>query len=177
MSHTSVSRILIQPFIGLLSFLIVSTNILLCGLAIHGVALLRCLLRKPESWARPYYDGCFRAWVKVCRVWFQRILKVTWHLDTWHPPKDQHWHLVISNHQTWVDVFVLLAQFDGRMPMPRIFMKDTLVWLPLLGTATKLMGFPQVKRYSKATLAKRPHLANVDRATTEKARATRFWSQ
>lgn len=169
MTHTSFSRILIQPLIGLLSFLIVSTNILLCGLAIHGVALLRCLLRKPESWARPYYDGCYRIWVNVCRVWFQRVLNVTWHLDDWQPPSDQHWHLVIANHRSWVDVFVLLTQLEGRVPLPRIFMKHTLGWLPLLGTATKLMGFPHVKRYDKAALAKRPDLASVDQLTTEQA--------
>ncbi|SBS25337.1 putative acyltransferase YihG [Marinomonas aquimarina] len=53
--------------------------------------------------------------------------------------------------------------------MPRIFMKDTLRWLPLVGSATKLMGFPQVKRYSKAKLAKQPELAERDRQATQAA--------
>ncbi|MBM6551162.1 acetyltransferase [Marinomonas ostreistagni] len=158
-----------QPFIGLLSFLFVSSNILLCGIAIHLVALVQWLWRKPNAWARPWYDRCYQAWVSGCTFWFTVMLDTRWQLDDWQPPTNQQWHLVIANHRSWVDVFILLAQLNGRVPMPRIFMKDTLFWLPLVGTATKLMGFPQVKRYSKAVLAKRPELAQVDRQTTAKA--------
>lgn len=158
-----------QPLIGLLSFLFVSSNIFVCGVAIHCVALIQWLCKKPDAWARPYYDMCYRAWVSGCTLWFKYMLNTTWQLDHSQPISQQEWHLVVANHRSWVDVFILLAQLNGRVPMPRIFMKDTLIWLPLLGTATKLMGFPQVKRYSKAQLAKRPELADVDRQTTENA--------
>ncbi len=97
------------------------------------------------------------------------MLGMHWQLDQQLVKRPDTWHLVIANHRYWVDAFVVLIQVQGRMPMPRIFMKDSLAWLPLVGSATKIMGFPQVKRYSKAKIAKSPDLALHDVRATEEA--------
>lgn len=158
-----------QPIIGLISFVFISLNILICGLAIHGVALMAWLLRRSPEWSRQACDRCYRLWAVLCEKWFCEVLGMQWHLDEQLRSAPDQWHLVIANHRSWVDAFLLLAQVQGRLPMPRIFMKDTLVWLPLVGTATKIMGFPQVKRYSRTQIAKRPELVERDKITTRKA--------
>ena len=158
-----------RPFIGLLSLIFINSNILVCGLAIHLLGAYGWGTGKSVDWLRPKVDACYRAWVLNCEWWFRSMLGVTWQLDEGFNPKQNEWHLLIANHQTWVDAFVLLAQVQGRVPMPRIFMKDTLAWLPLVGSATKIMGFPHVKRYSKAKLARHPELAGKDLATTQKS--------
>lgn len=124
--------------------------------------------RTPE-WSQVACEYCYRAWVQGCELWFRHMLGMSWSLDEHLAKRPNAWHLVIANHRSWVDAFVVLIQVQGRMPMPRIFMKDTLVWLPLVGSATKIMGFPQVKRYSKAKLKKYPELALHDIQETEKA--------
>ena len=45
-------------------------------------------------------------------------------------------------------------------------MKHSLIWIPLVGSATYIMGFPFMRRYSKALLAKHPHLVGKDIETT-----------
>ncbi|MBL39316.1 MAG: acyltransferase [Xanthomonadales bacterium] len=78
-------------------------------------------------------------------------------------------YLVISNHQSWVDIPVLQKLFNRRLPLLRFFLKSQLIWVPLLGLAWWALDFPFMKRYSKATLAKRPELAGRDIDATRRA--------
>jgi len=78
-------------------------------------------------------------------------------------------YLVISNHQSWVDIPVLQKIFNRRLPLLRFFLKSRLIWVPLLGLAWWALDFPFMKRYSKQTLAKRPELAGRDIEATRRA--------
>ena len=79
------------------------------------------------------------------------------------------WYLVISNHQTWVDILVLQAVFNRRIPFLKFFIKQQLIWFPLLGIAWWAMDMPFMKRYSAAYLARNPHMKGRDFETTRKA--------
>ena len=79
------------------------------------------------------------------------------------------WYLVISNHQTWVDILVLQAVFNRRIPFLKFFIKQQLIWFPLLGIAWWAMDMPFMKRYSAAYLARNPHMKGKDFETTRKA--------
>jgi 1-acyl-sn-glycerol-3-phosphate acyltransferase len=78
-------------------------------------------------------------------------------------------YLVLANHQSWVDIPVLQALFNRRIPFLRFFLKSQLFWVPLLGLAWWALDFPFMKRYSKQTLARRPELAGRDIETTRRA--------
>jgi len=78
-------------------------------------------------------------------------------------------YLVLSNHQTWVDIPVLQAALNRRVPLLRFFLKSQLFWVPLLGVAWWALDFPFMKRYSKEQLARRPELAGRDVAATRRA--------
>ena len=65
----------------------------------------------------------------------------------------QDWYLVISNHQTWVDIVVLQVVMNRRIPFLKFFIKQQLIWFPFLGIAWWAMDMPFMKRYSKAYLA------------------------
>jgi 1-acyl-sn-glycerol-3-phosphate acyltransferase len=82
--------------------------------------------------------------------------------------RDGH-YLILSNHQSWVDIPVLEALLNRRVPMLRFFLKSQLFWVPLLGLAWWALDFPFMKRYSRETLAKRPELAGRDIAATRRA--------
>ncbi|MDJ0722706.1 MAG: acyltransferase [Desulfobacterales bacterium] len=80
-----------------------------------------------------------------------------------------NWYLVISNHQSWVDILVLQNTFHRRIPFLKFFIKKELIWMPVLGLAWWALDFPFVKRYSRQTLARKPHLRGHDIAITRKA--------
>lgn len=82
--------------------------------------------------------------------------------------RDGH-YLVLANHQTWVDIPVLQALFNRRVPLLRFFMKQQLIWVPLLGLACWALDFPFMKRYSREKLARRPELAGRDVEATQRA--------
>ena len=79
------------------------------------------------------------------------------------------WYLVIANHQTWVDIVVLQAVFNRRAPFLKFFIKQELIWFPLLGVAWWAMDMPFMKRYSPSFLAKNPHMKGKDLETTRRA--------
>lgn len=81
----------------------------------------------------------------------------------------QHSYMVICNHQTWVDIPVLLEVFDRRLPFYRFFLKRELMWLPLLGLAFWALEYPFMKRYSKAYLDKHPEKRGEDIKATQRA--------
>lgn len=78
-------------------------------------------------------------------------------------------YLVLANHQAWVDIPVLQAAFNRRIPFLRFFLKSQLFWVPLLGMAWWALDFPFMKRYSREQLARRPELAGRDIEATRRA--------
>jgi len=55
-------------------------------------------------------------------------------------------YLLICNHQSWADIIILQNTFRGILPPLKFFTKRELIWIPLLGPAMWLLGFPYVKR-------------------------------
>jgi 1-acyl-sn-glycerol-3-phosphate acyltransferase len=79
------------------------------------------------------------------------------------------WYLVISNHQSWVDILVLQKIFNRRIPFLKFFLKQQLIWVPLLGLAWWALDFPFMKRYTPQQLQRRPELKGADIRETRKA--------
>ena len=82
--------------------------------------------------------------------------------------RDGH-YLILSNHQSWVDIPVLETVLNRRVPMLRFFLKSQLFWVPLLGLAWWALDFPFMKRYSREAIARRPELAGRDIEVTRRA--------
>ena len=76
---------------------------------------------------------------------------------------------MISNHQSWVDIPALIQAFNRKTPYFKFFLKQQLIWVPLLGLAFWALDYPFMKRYSKAFLAKHPQLKGQDLAITKRA--------
>ncbi len=77
-------------------------------------------------------------------------------------------YLVISNHQSWVDIVMLQKAFNRKIPLLRFFLKQELIYVPLLGAAWWGLDFPFMKRYTKDYLKKHPEKRGQDLATTRK---------
>ena len=135
------------------------------------VAVVKAIL--PVRPIRRVCDGALTAiaasWIGANTAlidWFTRTRLVI-DIDARLQP-DGH-YLVLSNHQTWVDIPVLQAALNRRVPLLRFFLKSQLFWVPLLGLAWWALDFPFMKRYSRQQLEKRPELAGRDIAATRRA--------
>lgn len=82
--------------------------------------------------------------------------------------RDGH-YLVQCNHRSWVDILVLQKVFNRRIPFMRFFLKQELIWVPLLGVAWWALDFPFMRRHTKSQIQKNPALAGQDIAATRKA--------
>ena len=78
-------------------------------------------------------------------------------------------YLVCANHQTWNDIYVLMTAFGRRAPFFKFFLKQELIWVPILGLAWWGLDFPFMKRYTPEQVAKNPALRGKDLETTRNA--------
>jgi len=83
--------------------------------------------------------------------------------------RKEGWYLVLANHQSWVDIFVLQTVFNRRIPFLKFFIKHELIWFPFLGVAWWALDMPFMKRYKPSYLAKYPEKKGKDLEATQRA--------
>lgn len=166
------------PLRGLISILLLALNTLIWCWPLFMLALIKLLLpiqrlqkplRNAMVWIAEQWIACNRLWINNANQW-QLHAYGTEAVDL------QHSYLVTSNHASWVDIFMLQQGFNRRMPFFRFFLKQELIWVPLIGLCWWALEFPFMKRYSAAYLAKHPENKGQDLATTRRACA-RFKDQ
>lgn len=109
------------------------------------------------------------SWIGINTAMIRWFTRTRFLVDIDAKLQAQGHYLVVANHQTWVDIPVLQAALNRRVPLLRFFLKSQLFWVPLLGIAWWALDFPFMKRYSREQLAKRPELAGRDVAATRRA--------
>ena len=159
---------------GSAAFAFIALNTVFWCLLVYLLALLRTLL--PGRLRIGVGTAMFRmvdGWV-CCVHWLAKRLGMT-QLDVelaesatadW---RRDGWYLVVSNHQSWADILVLVFALNGRIPQFKFFTKRQLIWVPFIGVALWLLGFPMVRRYSRERLQADPGLRERDRQVTRKA--------
>ncbi|MCF9047031.1 acyltransferase [Acinetobacter nectaris] len=111
-------------------------------------------------------------WLTVNNWLIDNILSETkWDISI-DPSLDLHLdgrYIMTSNHQSWVDTTV--NQYFGRtrMPLTRFFTKWELIFIPFVGQAFKILGFPMMKRHTKSQIAKNPELKHRDMMEARKS--------
>ncbi len=108
-------------------------------------------------------------WISINSLNNKLFCKIEWDIRGLGKLKKKDWYLVMSNHQSWVDILVLQKVLNRKIPMLKFFLKKELIWVPFLGLAWWAMDFPFMKRYSKKTLEQKPHLRGKDLENTKKA--------
>ena len=78
-------------------------------------------------------------------------------------------YLVISNHLSWVDIFVHFRVFHRRTAFIRFFLKHRLIWFPIAGQACWALEFPFLRRYTGEYLQRHPEKRGEDIRTARKA--------
>ena len=108
-------------------------------------------------------------WVSMNRVILAGIGSKSWSARVSDELRRDGWYLVIANHQSSIDIAVLQTVLNRRIPLLKFFIKQELIWVPLLGIAWWALDMPFMKRHSPSYLAKHPEKKGKDMEATRKA--------
>jgi 1-acyl-sn-glycerol-3-phosphate acyltransferase len=109
-------------------------------------------------------------WVGMNNRIFDATLPTQWDIRGLEEAMDPRGrYLIISNHVSWVDIFVLQRVFHGRAAFLRFFLKQQLIWFPIVGQASWAMEFPFMQRYTPEYLERHPEKRGKDLETTRRA--------
>jgi len=157
--------------IGKISFIFYVVNTIIWLIPIVIFSLLKAL--SPfRVWRKLFsmlLDQMASNWVAVNTQLQKTFTKTKINVTGLEKLSMKEWYLVISNHQTWVDILILQRVLHNKIPFLKFFLKKELIYVPLLGLAWWALDFPFMKRYSQAFLRKNPHLKGEDLKTTRKA--------
>lgn len=159
------------PLRGTLAGLTLVLNTLIhCG-PLFAVALLKLSVPIPviQRLLRYVMHGIAESWISVNKFWMDLVYPTRWDIQGMEGLDMRHSYLVTSNHQSWVDILALQYLMNRRMPLLKFFLKQELIWVPVIGLCWWALEFPFMKRYSKEFLAKYPEKRGQDLATTRKA--------
>jgi 1-acyl-sn-glycerol-3-phosphate acyltransferase len=144
---------------------IAATAVLLAPACLVKLIAIRSLQRACSHWC----VGVAIGWVAVNRVLFRLLHAVQWQIDIRTPLDPAKNYLLISNHQSWADIILLLDVLHGRVPFPRFFLKHALIYVPVIGMACWGMDFPFMRRHSREKRAAHPELKGQDLEATRRA--------
>ena len=156
---------------GVITALLLLLNTLILIGPMMLVALLKVIL--PGSRARQVCSSVVMAiaetWAEICKGIFALMTPTQWEMRGVEDLRGDTSYLVISNHQSWVDIPALIQAFNRKTPYFKFFLKKELIWVPFLGLAFWALDYPFMKRYSKAFLDRNPHLKGKDLEITRQA--------
>lgn len=116
-----------------------------------------------------FASWCAQTWALFNSIYIALFMRVQWdiRLPDGLDPKGQY--LVCSNHQSWNDIVVVMKAFGFKTPFFKFFLKQELIWVPLLGMAWWGLDYPFMKRYTREQVTKNPALKGKDIETTRRA--------
>lgn len=166
-------RYLPASIAGVIGFLLFLANLGFWGTLLMFVVVLRLVtwpLGRARTVTARLAERIAENWSEVNNLLMRFALGVQWDIRLAGPPLSRHTtYTVIANHQSWIDIPVLLFPLVRRVPFPRFFLKRELIWLPIIGQAAWALEMPFMKRYSRATLERHPELRGQDLATAREA--------
>lgn len=92
--------------------------------------------------------------VNVDKWWFTHVLKLSFSIDDGEgileQLKSSDNPVIICNHRSWFDIFLLQTLFSSGGPLLRFLVKEELLKVPVLGWVCYVMNFPRLKRRGDA---------------------------
>jgi 1-acyl-sn-glycerol-3-phosphate acyltransferase len=156
---------------GLIAGLLLVINTLFWCALLLALSLVKLVLPFPAVRQRidPVLNAIATAWIACNSGWMRLTQRTTWDVQGVDALAYRGWYLVNCNHQSWVDIFVLQHTMNRRIPLLKFFLKQELIYVPVIGLAWWALDFPFMKRHSRAALRKNPALRQQDRDTTRRA--------
>ena len=162
----------LPPFLrGAIAVLLLAINTLFWCSLLLACAVVKLVLPFPAVRVRidPVLNAIATCWVACNSGWMALTQPTVWDVQGVEDLRYQGWYLVNCNHQAWADIFVLQRLLNRRIPMLKFFLKQELIYVPVIGLAWWALDFPFMRRHGKAQLRKRPELRTQDAEATRRA--------
>jgi len=142
---------------------------LLLGPFLFSAIFLRLILPRNivHRWINPLIIGICLFWVDAILWWMISVNKIEFDIKHDIELTPNQWNLIISNHQSWVDIFALFYITRHKLPVLKFFIKRQLIWVPVAGQAWWALDYPFMSRFSKSYLEKHPEKIGKDLETTK----------
>jgi 1-acyl-sn-glycerol-3-phosphate acyltransferase len=162
----------LPPFLrGIIALFLLALNTLFWCLLLFAFSLVKLVLPFPAVRRQidPVLNGIATLWIACNSGWMRLTQRTRWEVQGIESLRYQGWYLVNCNHQSWADIFVLQHLLNRRIPMLKFFLKQQLIYVPVIGLAWWALDFPFMKRHGKAELRKHPELRTQDAEATRRA--------
>ncbi|MDX1706817.1 acyltransferase [Pseudidiomarina sp.] len=158
------------PFRVIINFSFAALATAVIGFIVILIGLPKILLPFPpvQRALSTLANSVFRLWGYAMSMLFRLTQPVRWHIQGDSELHRDRWYMILCNHQSWVDIPVLMHLASRNMPMPRFFLKQELFWVPVIGLGCWTLDMPFMKRYSREKIERNPELQGKDIATTQK---------
>ncbi len=160
-----------SPLVGLIAAVLMVFNALFWVPVLLFFALLKLLIpvRKTRLLIDPILLHIAEAWIAGNSAWMGLTQRTTWDVQGIDGLNYRSWYLVNCNHQSWVDILMLQHLLNRRIPLLKFFLKQQLIWVPVMGLAWWALEFPFMRRHSEEFLKQHPEMRGKDQETTRKA--------
>ena len=160
-----------STFKGVVTISLMTMNVIAWCTALFTVAVAKFFVPIP-AWRRlasRVMTALAEGWIGTNNLIFRAMGSLPLDSRGLQGLSTSEWFLVVSNHRSWVDILVLQAVFNRRIPFLKFFLKKQLIWVPFLGIAWWALDFPFMRRFTSAHLAKHPEDRGKDLEATRRA--------
>ncbi len=159
-----------EYILGIISLIALILNTALIFIPFFILGLIKLIpLHSIKVWCSKRLHSLASYWMSFNEWFIDHTRPIKWQIELPKTLSTKKWYLVISNHQTWIDIPTLQKALNKKIPMIKPFIKDELKWVPLLGFAWWAIDMPFVKRYSKDKINKNPKKALIDRKRAQRS--------
>jgi 1-acyl-sn-glycerol-3-phosphate acyltransferase len=156
---------------GVIAATLLALNTLFWCSLLFLVALVKLVL--PFKAVRATIDRTLNwiatQWIAGNSAWMRLTQRTEWDVEGIDGLAYRGWYMVNCNHQSWVDILVLQHLLNRRIPLLKFFLKQQLIYVPVIGLAWWALDFPFMRRHSHAYLKKHPEKRFEDIETTRRA--------
>lgn len=144
------------------------------NLAFWALPLLVLLPAKAAGKTRPWFRRVtariYRAAVRVDNALLRHVARASWRarelsLDPARP------HIVLSNHRSWADIFLVQSLIATRGPIVTFLCKRELLYVPIFGLIILAFDFPVLRRRAQRGVDAGRRRGDDRRRVTETAAA------
>ena len=136
------------PLLGCLTLALGVINLFFWSLILFGATFCKLIIphaRWRSRWSR-ISEFLQSQWIEGNNLVFWLTQKIEWKVHGVEELDPKGSYLLLSNHQNAIDIPGVFKVLNHHIPPIKFFVKQELIWLPLVGGALWALDFPLMKR-------------------------------